>query len=70
MMLHVFVQPIPGYLAIVSILAFPVIFIRRTGHPHPSLAVPGKPHRQHGCTGLHGQPAPLSHRWKRFFRVI
>ena len=27
MMLHMFVQPIPGYLAIVSILAFPVIFI-------------------------------------------
>ena len=27
MMLHMFVQPIPGYLAIVSILAFPVIFM-------------------------------------------
>ena len=27
MMVHMFVQPIPGYLAIISILAFPVIFL-------------------------------------------
>jgi len=27
MMVHMFVQPIPGYLAIISILAFPVVFL-------------------------------------------